>query len=305
MTLTSALLGSYRGRFAPSPSGSLHFGSLIAALASYLDAKANHGTWLVRIEDIDTPRVVKGADSDILRTLEAYGLHWDESVIWQSQRHARYQEILNALLNQQQCYACHCTRKQIKAAGGLYAGHCRSLGLTAEHHALRIAQHCPVYQFNDAIQGLVTVNTELAQEDYIVKRSDGLYAYQLVVVVDDHDQQISHIIRGADLLEPTARQLSLFQQLGWQQPLYGHVPLAVAAPGFKLSKQNHAPAIDNRHPQPALCAALAFLGITVPTALQNAPVTELLAYAITHYQRANVPQKLEVVVQQGTAGYQF
>ncbi|MCF2856824.1 tRNA glutamyl-Q(34) synthetase GluQRS [Pseudoalteromonas sp. SMS1] len=295
----------YRGRFAPSPSGPLHFGSLVAALASYLDAKAHNGQWLVRIEDIDTPRVVAGADDAILTTLDAYGLHWDGKVEYQSQRHTLYQDVLSSLVSCQHVYACTCTRKQIKARGGYYDNHCR-----AEHHrfdsnALRLQQNYPVMEFEDGLQGHVQIPDDIAREDYIIKRRDGLFAYQLVVVVDDHDQGITHVVRGADLLEPTARQISLFKQLAYPTPHFTHVPLAVATPGFKLSKQNHAPAIDNQNPLPALMAALTFLGFSLSD-LQFDSIDALLTWAISNYQRANLPHNKEIqVIQQDNLHYTF
>lgn len=286
----------YRGRFAPSPSGPLHFGSLIAALGSYLDAKANHGAWLVRMEDIDTPRVVKGAESDILHTLEAYGLHWDESVIYQSQRHSIYQDIIQSLINQQYVYGCHCTRKQIKAIGGIYQSHCKTLGHCLNTSALRLTQNHPIESYQDLIQGEVKINSALAHEDYIIKRSDGLYAYQLVVVADDIAQGITRVVRGADLLEPTARQISLFKQLGQPVPEYAHLPLAVSKPGLKLSKQNHAPAIDKKAPATTLMRALSFLGFEPPTELALESVETILNWAIKHYSLHMIANKLEIAV---------
>ncbi|MDK2595910.1 tRNA glutamyl-Q(34) synthetase GluQRS [Pseudoalteromonas obscura] len=296
----------YRGRFAPSPSGPLHFGSLIAALTSYLDAKANQGQWLVRMEDIDTPRVVSGAADAILTTLEAYGLHWDGEVIYQSQRHKLYHEVLHSLASTGDVYACACTRKQIKQRGGFYDNHCRTASHVFENNALRLKQNFPIYQFEDALQGHVVIPDQVAQEDYIVKRRDGLYAYQLVVVVDDIEQQISHVVRGADLLEPTARQLSLFQQLAKKPPHYMHVPLAVAQPGFKLSKQNYAPAIDNNAPLPALKAALGFLGFDKIELHQIDDVTELLTWATAVYHDVKLPKNKEIqVIQLSSTDYQF
>ncbi|CCQ11436.1 glutamyl-Q-tRNA synthetase [Pseudoalteromonas luteoviolacea B = ATCC 29581] len=303
--LTPLSLGSYRGRFAPSPSGPLHFGSIIAATASYLDAKHHQGIWLVRMEDIDTPRVVAGADTDILKTLEAFGLEWDESVVWQSKRHTFYQEVLDSLTQNQQVYACQCTRKQIKQRGGFYDGHCRDLKLCNQSHALRIKQCFPIHSFEDGIQGQVHCSDHLACEDYIVKRSDGLYAYQLVVVVDDYLQNITHVVRGADLLEPTARQISLFQQLNYPIPHYAHVPLAVQKPGFKLSKQNHAPAVDKNNPAPALLAALQFLGIEPDNHINVNNVKELLNFATKVYSRDKIAKTPEIVVKLSEAGYQF
>ncbi|MCO7201752.1 tRNA glutamyl-Q(34) synthetase GluQRS [Pseudoalteromonas sp. OANN1] len=286
--------GSYRGRFAPSPSGPLHFGSLVAALSSYLDAKVNQGKWLVRIEDIDTPRVVAGAADNILTTLEAYGLYWDEDVVYQSQRHALYQAYLTTLKSDSLVYACQCTRKQIKAMGGFYNNHCRALALSWQDNALRLQQRCPVTEFNDAIQGTVVIPPAIAHEDYIVKRRDGLFAYQLVVVVDDIEQKISHIVRGADLLEPTARQISLFRQLNRPSPQYAHVPLAVAEPGYKLSKQNHAPAIDNRNPLPTLYAALRYLYVPIDSLHNYQDIEALLAHAIDIFSLDRVPKVQEI-----------
>jgi len=266
---------AYRGRFAPSPSGPLHFGSLVAAVGSYLDAKANTGKWLVRIEDIDTTRVIKGATTDILNTLEAYGLYWDEQVAYQTQRHDYYLDAISSLKNQHQLYGCACSRKQIKLLGGIYQGHCRDKDIDFNNHAIRIKQQHPTEQYQDLIQGSISVNSTLAHEDYIIKRSDGLFAYQLVVVLDDIEQKISRVVRGADLLEPTARQISLFKQLNHPAPEYAHLPLAVASPGFKLSKQNYAPAISITHPQPALVAALDFLGLAPPAELLQQKVEQV------------------------------
>lgn len=284
---------SYRGRFAPSPSGPLHFGSLIAALASYLAAKNNHGRWMVRMEDIDTPRMVKGADTHILHTLEAYGLHWDEEVIYQSARHDYYDDVLTQLQQQDLIYSCTCTRKQIKASGGFYNNFCRDKNHSTPNSALRIKQQHPILQFNDMIQGKVETTSPLAEEDYIVKRRDGLYAYQLVVVLDDIAQNISHIVRGADLLEPTARQISLFTQLNHSIPKFAHVPVIVTKPGVKLSKQNHAPAINPHNPTPTLCDALKYLNLKVPAELTHSSPEVILKWATKHFNLASLPRVLE------------
>ena len=286
----------YRGRFAPSPSGFLHFGSLIAALASYLDAKHNNGQWLVRIEDIDPPREKAGASAEILKTLERFGLHWDEDVLYQSQQSRVYREVLTELSQQNLSYYCCCTRAQIKAAGGIYQGHCRQLAQPKNNSAIRVINSLGISQYNDLIQGQVTCNTALAQEDFIVLRKDGLFAYQLAVVVDDIYQNISHVIRGCDLLEPTARQLSFYQILQHTAPKFGHFPLAVTAAGFKLSKQNNAPEIDKKNPIPTLLSALTFLGQQPPKELKYASVTELLSWAITHWSIMQVPKSQEIVL---------
>jgi len=295
----------YRGRFAPSPSGLLHFGSLIAALASFLDARSftnkngEHGKWLIRIEDIDPPRELQGASSAILKTLESFGLHWDETVLYQSTQSQYYREILAHLAEQKLSYYCQCTRGQIKAQGGIYQGHCRSAQHQLQNSATRLINQYGLNKFDDIFQGEVVCDQTLANEDFIIHRKDGLFAYQLAVVADDIAQNITHVIRGCDLLEPTARQLTLFQTLNDSflknaSPQYGHVPLAVISEGFKLSKQNKAPAIDNAKPQPALIAALTFLGQSPEAELANASVEEIIGWAIKHWQRKLVPKAIEI-----------
>jgi len=297
----------YRGRFAPSPSGPLHFGSLVAAVGSFLDAKVNQGKWLLRIEDIDTTRVIKNADTDILHTLEAYGLIWDESVVYQTQRLHLYQDIVDTLVQQKRVYGCTCTRKTIKAIGGIYQGHCKNQHHSVTSNALRLTQGYATTEFNDLIQGHINVDSALAHEDYLIKRSDGLFAYQLVVVVDDIEQGINRIVRGADLIEPTARQISLFKQLKKPIPEFAHLPLAVAKPGFKLSKQNYAPAICKRNPKPALLSAFEFLGLRVNSDLIDLNIEQLIAWAIENFTLAQVPQVPEIQISQHPAhqGIQF
>jgi glutamyl-Q tRNA(Asp) synthetase len=285
----------YRGRFAPSPSGFLHFGSLIAALASFLQAKSQQGLWLVRLEDIDPPREQLGASKAILKTLDAFGLHWDETELYQSQQTALYNDVLTSLAEQKQSYNCQCTRAEIKAIGGVYQGHCRSLNRPLENSATRVINTVGISHYQDLIQGEVSCNKALAQEDFIVFRKDGLFAYQLAVVVDDIFQGINHVIRGCDLLEPTARQLSFFKLLQCPAPKYGHVPLAITPDGYKLSKQNKAPAINNNKPQPALFAALHFLGQQPPNELETYPVNDIIQWAIAHWSLEKVPKQREIV----------
>ena len=284
----------YTGRFAPSPSGPLHFGSLIAAIGSYLQAKSQQGRWLVRMEDIDSPRMVKGADSDILRTLEQFGLHWDGEVLYQSQRLERYQQVFQQLQQQQLLYGCDCNRKRISQLGGVYDNHCAALQKQNGALAWRLRSQGVNTHFSDEVFGNQTVPTSMAAEDYIIKRRDGLFAYQLVVVVDDVDQGVTEVIRGADLLQMTPRQQALFTQLGAKAPLYGHLPLAVTAPGAKLSKQNHASAISQWPVSTALYLALAFLGQQPPPDLQGADANTLLNWGITHWQLNKVPAQLEI-----------
>ncbi|PCI61577.1 MAG: tRNA glutamyl-Q(34) synthetase GluQRS [Gammaproteobacteria bacterium] len=292
----------YRGRFAPSPSGLLHFGSLIAALASFLDAKSTldnnnqQGKWLVRIDDIDPPREQAGASDEILKSLDTFGLHWDEQVLYQSQQTQLYNEVLANLAQQKLTYNCHCTRAQIKTLGGIYQGTCKTLNLSNTNNAVRLINQVAISQFNDLIQGQVNCDFALAHEDFILKRKDGLFAYQLAVVVDDIEQNITHVIRGCDLLEPTARQLSFFATLKQTPPQYGHVPAATTAQGFKLSKQNKAPAINNHHPQPALIAALKFLGQQVEPDMINVSVDEIITWAIKHWQRDNISSTTKIVI---------
>ncbi|AVR02888.1 tRNA glutamyl-Q(34) synthetase GluQRS [Pluralibacter gergoviae] len=277
----------YIGRFAPSPSGELHFGSLIAALGSYLQARAQQGRWLVRIEDIDPPREVPGAADAILRQLEHYGLHWDGEVLWQSQRHDAYRERLAWLKAQGLCYYCTCTRARIHSVGGVYDGHCRDLGLGAENAALRLRQTRPVLGFYDRLRGEIATDEGLAREDFIIHRRDGLFAYNLAVVVDDHFQGVTEIVRGADLIEPTVRQISLYQHFGWQPPEYIHLPLALNAEGNKLSKQNHAPALPEGDPRPEIVRALQFLKQPVADDWRDLSLAALLKNAVAEWTLAN------------------
>ena len=293
---------SYRGRFAPSPSGLLHFGSLITALASFLDAKSsidpqgNQGKWLVRIEDIDPPREQVGASSAILSTLAAFGLHWDEQVLYQSHQTERYNQMLDELQQQKLSYCCRCTRSEIKMMGGIYHGHCRDLNQPKENSAIRLINQYGLHQFDDIFQSKVYCNQALAEEDFIIHRKDGLFAYQLAVVHDDIQQNISHVIRGCDLLEPTARQLSLFATLNEQAPQYGHIPLAITDQGYKLSKQNKAPAIDNNNPQPTLIAALNFLGQAPVPELMHENVDDIINWAVEHWSREKVAKVKEITI---------
>jgi len=286
---------TYIGRFAPSPSGPLHFGSLIAALGSYFQAKANHGTWLVRIEDLDPPREMPGAAELILRTLEAYQLEWDGEVVYQSQRHHLYQQQIDAWITSGQAYFCQCTRKEIKQNGGYYLGTCREKKLTDENPmATRLRMTEPVYQFIDQKHGLLSIPKALADEDFIIKRRDGLFAYNLAVVLDDIDQGVTEIVRGADLIEPTGRQISLYKMLGKQTISYLHLPLAMGENGQKLSKQNHAPAIDNLNPKPALLEAMHFLGFKLEQDIASASLAEIIAWGVKNWQISQLPNTTEI-----------
>lgn len=291
----------FRGRFAPSPSGPLHFGSLVAAVGSYLQAKSHGGEWLLRIEDIDTTRVQAGAADRILRTLEQFGLYWDQTETYQTQRLPLYQAVFEQLRQQQKIYGCNCSRARIQSLGGIYDGYCQqrasSTGNNDQAVAWRLLPGFVSHSFTDLVFGTVAIPKAICQEHYSIKRRDGLFAYQLVVVVDDLEQQIGQVIRGADLLEMTTRQQALCHLLGRTAPEYGHLPLAVTAPGQKLSKQNHATDICSQPLSQSLQQALALLGHPVPASLQEAPVPELLSWALQHWQLAQVPKTTEVLIE--------
>ena len=289
-------MAQYRGRFAPSPSGLLHFGSLVTALASYLDAKHNQGTWLVRIEDIDPPRELKGASSQILTTLEAFGLHWDEEVLYQSNQSQHYLNVLNQLNKKHLTYYCQCTRADIKSMGGTYNSKCSNLYLHQKNNAIRLKNTIGINNYIDSIQHHIICDNAFSSEDFILMRKDGLFAYQLAVVVDDIYQGITHVVRGCDLIEPTVRQISLFTALKAKSPLYSHIPLAVTEQGYKLSKQNNAPAINNNNPQPTLIAALNYLGQKPPQTLISSSVEHIIEWAIKNWSLNKIAKKRQITI---------
>jgi len=288
----------YRGRFAPSPTGPLHFGSLVAALGSYLDARARDGEWLVRMEDLDPPRAAPGAAADILRTLESLELHWDGAILRQSERGDAYQAALAELERMGATYPCACTRREIgdSALAGtdgslVYPGTCRNgllAGRTARATRLRVDD--AVIEFDDAVQGRMRQPLAADVGDFVLRRADGLFAYQLAVVVDDAAQGITDVVRGADLLDSTPRQILLQRLLGAPTPRYLHLPVAINAAGEKLSKQTRAPPIDRARPGAALVAALEFLGQRPEPRLVDAPAAEILAVATARWDRALIPR---------------
>ncbi|NAW59120.1 MULTISPECIES: tRNA glutamyl-Q(34) synthetase GluQRS [unclassified Vibrio] len=285
----------YVGRFAPSPSGPLHFGSLVAALGSYFQAKAQQGRWLVRIEDLDPPREMPGAASLILSALEAYGLHWDGEVVYQSQRHHLYQNQIDQWLQSGQAYYCQCTRKQIKAAGGYYPGTCRELGLRdSGPYAVRLHVAHSVTEFHDQKHGRIAIPLALADEDFIIKRRDGLFAYNLAVVLDDIDQGVTEVVRGADLIEPTGRQICLYKTLNQPPVRYLHLPLAMDDNGNKLSKQNHATAIDVMNPKPTLLNAMQFLGFRLTDHINACSIEEIIAWGVDNWHISQLPDSIEI-----------
>jgi glutamyl-Q tRNA(Asp) synthetase len=257
----------YRGRFAPTPSGPLHFGSLVAALGSYLDALSQDGAWLLRIEDVDAPRVVPGAADAILRALEAHGFEWHGAVMWQSRRAEAYRATLDDLRRLGLVYACGCSRKALAESarrgidGPVYPGTCRARRLADAGHALRFRVPATRIVFMDRQQGAVACDIARECGDFVARRADGVYAYHLAAVVDDAEQGISDIVRGADLLASTPRHIALQAALGLATPTYRHLPVVLDGRGDKLSKQTLATAIDNTRPLAGLRAAGAFLGL--------------------------------------------
>lgn len=287
----------YIGRFAPSPTGPLHFGSLVAAVASYCDAKFNQGKWLLRLEDIDKPREIAGAADIILQQLDAFGFEWDGEVLRQSQRSHYYAQALAILQNQHLIYPCTCTRKEIADSsnligidGYIYPKTCLEYPLKANiNPAFRIQVNNSKIAFHDAIQGDMNQNLQNEVGDFVLKRADDLFTYQLAVVVDDAAQGVTHIVRGADLLNSTPRQIYLQQCLQVPTPHYAHIPIARNAAGEKLSKQTLAEPIDIRNAQQQLMKALQFLGQQPPENLQNAHLQEIWQWAISHWQIQLIP----------------
>lgn len=250
---------SYIGRFAPSPTGPLHFGSLLTAVASYCDAKANHGKWLVRIEDTDIPRIYPNSETHILSCIDAFQFEPDAEIIFQKDRLAIYEQVLDQLKQQHAIYACQCTRKML-GSNHIYAGTCRDLNLDFAEQAIRLKVDDLLICFEDRLQGLQCSNLKDDLGDFVLKRRDGIISYQLAVVVDDYLQGITHVVRGADLLDNTARQIWLGSILNYPSLSYMHLPLAMNDQGQKLSKQNLAQALDVSKASELLQQALLALG---------------------------------------------
>jgi len=281
----------YRGRFAPSPTGPLHFGSLVAAVGSYLDAKHHNGTWLVRMEDLDTPRCIQGAADDILRTLEAFGLLSDEPVLFQNERVTAYDDALRKLQTISAIYPCSCTRKEIADSalqgidGQIYPGTCRN-GITVGHKkvAWRTRTNDNEIAFDDVLQGRITQHLESDIGDFVVKRADGLFAYQLAVVIDDAYQGVTHVVRGADLLASTPRQIYLQRLLDLPTPEYMHLPVVVNEQGEKLSKQTLALPVVKENASATLFDALVFLRQLPPAHLRRSTIEQIKEWAIENWQ---------------------
>lgn len=291
---------SYIGRFAPSPSGPLHFGSLVCALASYLDARAHNGQWLVRIEDIDPPREQPGATQLILNTLRAHGLHWDGEVLYQSARHEAYNVALKQLADAGLTYRCECNRRRLQHLNKGYDGYCRThppapgvasaIRLRVSDLPAPFGHLSPEVTFDDGVRGMQREDLRRTSGDFVIHRKDGLFAYQLAVVVDDAAQGVTHVVRGNDLLETTARQIYLLRVLGHPQPHYSHIPVVVDEHQHKLSKQNHAPAVDDTRAAENLWAACNCLGLKPPSELRG-NIPALLAWAAQTWGIAAIPQQ--------------
>ncbi len=314
----------YRGRFAPSPTGALHFGSLVAAVGSYLEARSRNGVWLVRMEDLDPPREQAGAADGILRTLEACGMASDGDVMVQSKRGEAYRAALAQLETQGLVYVCGCSRREIadshltyaqprgaheaplarargRSAGGggdpgsafIYPGTCRKgLAPGKMARATRVRVGDAVIEFEDAVQGRICQDLAAEVGDFVLLRADGLFAYQLAVVVDDAEQGITDIVRGADLLDSTPRQIYLQQGLGLSTPRYLHLPAAINAAGEKLSKQTRAAPVDARDPVPALAQVMRFLGQSPPEELSRESLSGFWAWALSHWDARRIPRRI-------------
>ncbi len=288
----------YRGRFAPSPTGPLHFGSLVAATASYLQALTHDGEWLLRIEDLDPPREPAGAAKQIINSLAAHGFHWQGPVQWQSSHLDEYHTVAEQLLADGLAYNCQCSRRDIRrtagrtgTAGTIYPGTCRDLNVgtsTSTLTALRLLTAHSIVEFNDILQGKISCDVDKSIGDFIIRRKDGLIAYNLAVVLDDARQGITEVVRGDDLLDITPAQIKLQQVLGLPTPTYMHVPVVINAEGKKLSKQHGASPIEEHQPGANLFAALQFLRQTPPAELAGEEPESIWAWATKHW----LPKKL-------------
>ena len=288
---------TYRGRFAPSPTGPLHFGSIITAVASYADARAHEGEWLLRIEDVDEPRTVTGSANNILRTLETLGFEWTGDVLYQTHRTQAYHDAMQQLAQQKLIYRCTCTRSELNTLSdnSVYPGLCAHKNHPAHiQHAVRLRTENKRIEFNDAVMDLYGQNLQTDVGDFIIRRRDGLFAYQLAVVVDDAFQGITHIVRGADLLDSTPRQIYLQQCLHYPATEYMHLPLAVNAAGEKLSKQTYAARIKTD--SAVLFDALRFLGQQPPAELEHESIPDIWRWACTHWHSQTIPKQPKILV---------
>lgn len=288
----------YIGRFAPSPTGPLHLGSLYAALASFLHAKAQQGQWLLRIDDLDHFRVVSGAAESIIKTLKVYGLQADAPIFYQSQHLKSYKEIIDQLLDKDLVYPCVCTRQSLSSTS-VYPRNCitKSIDVNRNAYALRIKTKPLNIGFDDEIQGQQKQHLSQQHGDFIVSRKDKITAYQLAVVIDDFRQNISHVVRGSDLLESTPKQLFLQQILGYPSPAYSHVPMIIDPKGNKLSKQHLAQAVSTDYPEETLFLLLYLLKQNPPQELKQCSIDNILAWAIENW-RVKPLKKIRAIEQE-------
>lgn len=284
------------GRFAPTPSGPLHFGSLVAALASYCHSKSRQGQWLLRIEDVDTPRVIKGSDRLILQNLETFGFEWDGEVLYQSKQFGCYQDSLSDLIEQGRCYACECSRRTLRddgvetgSMGQIYPGICRHKKLDTTSHSIRVnTDSIAITGFTDQVFGPIELNIRDQVGDFVLRRTDGIYAYHLAVVVDDAQQGINQIVRGSDLLESTCLHIFLQTILGLPQPEYLHIPLITNNRGDKLSKQAGATAVDVTQASALLVSAMRFLRQSIEPEMDQARPEEVIKQAVKVWDPTNI-----------------
>lgn len=292
---------NYVGRFAPSPTGPLHFGSLLAAVASYLEARRHGGQWLLRIEDIDPPREQDGADEEILRILEAYQFEWDGPVIYQSRTEPAHRDAIRQLQDEGLAYRCGCSRKDLANAprgplGPIYPGTCRE-GSSAEEFAIRVRTHDEPIVIDDRLQGHYQQRLESESGDFIIERRDKLVAYQLAVVIDDVLQGVTDVVRGIDLLDSTPRQVHLQQILGLSTPSYAHIPVVEHDDGSKLSKLTGAPPIRAAEASETLCRALDALGQRPPSALETAPLAEIWQWSQENWSMSRLEGRRNIAMQ--------
>jgi glutamyl-Q tRNA(Asp) synthetase len=290
---------AYIGRFAPSPSGDLHLGSLFTAVASYLDARSHGGTWLLRIEDLDAPREIEGAATRIVDTLGVFGFEWQEPVLRQSAKVEIYRNIINELDRRELIYRCRCSRRDLREEER-YPGTCRERHWGADvPGALRLRVEPAMIDFTDTLQGAFRQDVAQSVGDFIVQRRDRIIAYALAVVVDDAAQGVTHVVRGADLLDSTPRQIYLQRLLQLPTPVYAHVPVLVEADGAKLAKSRRSIALEPRSAARQLCAVLALLGLRAPTNLCTAGMREIWNWALEHWHSARISRQLSIPVGAG------
>ena len=298
--MASNIPADYVGRFAPSPTGPLHFGSLLAATASYLEARLHNGKWLLRIEDIDPPRAQPDADTAILMALDAYGFVWDGSVYYQSREYQRHLGIVQQLLTKGLAYRCACSRQDLAALpqgplGSIYPGTCRN-GCDAAEAAIRVITDDRTVAFHDALQGQQEQRVESESGDFVIRRRDGLIAYHLAVVADDFDQGITHVVRGMDLLDSSPRQIYLQRILGYPTPGYAHIPIGTDVAGRKLSKATGAPALATKDARPSLVAALNALGQAAPSELMACNLESIWSWALTNWNMLALARQTSLAI---------